>query len=447
VASSQLVGPACGLCLAAILAACGSSSSPSNSGSAPEGSLCPRCLAGGETTDFSGNRTCSGINASATDRNGALAREFAIDDLLSRLEQPIRSSLGWRRRPGGSFATGFERQTEVEFRIDVLGLSHGNWLVGAPPLCSDFLLLDTRIHLQTADGAMSGSFERPLLFPRNSSAALLESFDEGLLEIELRDFTGTLDLGVDPERIYDGSIGMSFSVTPDSMQGRLNVRLWYREGGLARWLFTPLEAHWPADGCDDGWLRVDPDEPIHPSDGRTARAYWQRSRSRFAKTFPVNAHWLDAGTTEVELQPGELEAACQDLSAPAAYYVAVPLQVRTTDGRLTTTQSAHVYFRTDDDAAERVTVEGETAAGARFADEVSVRDRDWSDTSEVTFELLSNLGRDSAPSGDLQIFGFDREARGAFENLLYLHWCSGSECEGYPRARYSPGGLNGIRLP
>lgn len=232
---------------------------------------------------------------------------------------------------------------------------------------------------------------------------------------------------------------------PEALQGRLGVYVWYRDPDDSRWLFKPLQAQWPSDGCADGWQRIEPNAPIHPTDGRTARDYFERSTARLAQAFPAPASWLDAGQTEIELQPGELERACQDLAQPAAYYLATPLQIRSADGRLETTQAAQIHFRTDDDSVERLTVEGEAAPRAGFAADVAVYDMAWSDASEATFELRSDHASPGAASGDLQVFGFGAE--GEVGNLLYLHWCSSSSCETYPRVRFSPGGLNGVRLP
>ena len=406
--------------------------------------MCPTCLAGGETTDFSGDRECSDIDATPVYRSSPVALEFALEDLLARLEQPIRTSFEWRRQPGGAAATGYERQTEVELQFEVLEVSHGEWLNGGR-LCDDFLVIDARIHLQTTDGAFGGSFERRLLLPRGASAAHVDYGGEIDPSPELRDFIGTLDLGLDAERIYDGSVAITFSVGPEEMRGRLGIDIWYRGRDGSRSLFTPLEAHWPAEGCAYGWRRVDPDASLH-SDGRTARDHWQQTRSRLAEAFPAAASWLDVGQTEIDLQPGALEVVCQNWFSPAAYYLATPLHIRSADGRLETTQPAQLHFRTDDVSMERLTVEGEATARDALAPDVSVSGLDWANTSEATFQLQSRLASDATSSGDLQVFGFDTDGR-EFRNLLYLHWCAGSECETYPSVLYSPGGPNGFWLP
>ena len=91
-------------------------------------------------------------------------------------------------------------------------------------------------------------------------------------------------------------------------------------------------------------------------------------------------------------------------------------------------------------------MEGEATARDSFAANVSVSGMDWGNTSEATFQLQSSQASDATASGDLQVFGFDTDGR-EFRNLLYLHWCTGSNCGTYPSVRYSPGALDVVWLP
>ena len=96
---------------------CEASSSP-RPGEPGAGSICPDCVAGGETTDFSGDVSCSTRSLTPVQRDSAIAREFDADAVIARLERPLLTSFGWRRGPGGSVATGYERETQAQIRVE-----------------------------------------------------------------------------------------------------------------------------------------------------------------------------------------------------------------------------------------------------------------------------------------------------------------------------------------
>lgn len=424
------------LWLIAALAACESSSSseaPRSGATSP----CPDCIAGGETTDFGGDVVCEAGDLTLVQRDDALAREFGVDAVLTRLEQPLRTTFSWRRGRGGSVVAGYERETEAEIRVEVQGLSHGEWrgISNGEP-CGDFLQLDSKIRLRTADGALSGSFERPLRIERDSGVAYLGALgvENSAAPIDLRDFTGTLDLKLDSERAHAGSVALWLAVGPDAAFGELYLEVEYFEAdGTSGTTLTPLRGQWPSNGCDASSVPVDPDAAINPSDGRSARDYWEGQRARLVEIYPTSATWLDGSATQLDLQLGELDGACQERVRSTVYYVSAPLQIRSADGRLSATQPAQVWFSTDDDTFQGVGagVVGESTARAAFLDQVSAPSVDWANDFEATFELYSNNSPGRTPSGDLQIIGFDGEEH----NRLYMHWCSGEDCSTFPRPR------------
>ncbi len=430
------------LWLGAALTACGSTSTGEADSASSEDpaatSLCPACVAGGETTDFSGDRVCGVAHMESIEQDGALAGEYGADSVLSRLAQPLRSSVGWRRGAGGSRVTGYERETEVEIRVEVLGLSHAELRhedTGDP--CGDFLQLDARIHIETTDGALKNTFARPLSVQRGSDTASATwlGIEGSSPPVDLRQFTGTLDLKLDAERPHSGSVGLSLSVGPDRLSGELYVFTRYldQDGGLNA-VLAPMRAQLPSDGCDPEYVRVAPDASINPVDGRSARDYWDRRRQSLDAVYPMSAAWLDGSVTDVDLELGELESAC--MSPTGLYgYVNGPLEVRSADGRLATVQLARVAFRTDEDAFEYVTVEGEPTARAGFVEEVSAPGIEWADDFEARFELYSRHDEGGAPSGSVNVIGFDGEGH----NRLYLSWCSRGDCTGNvpgPKTRY-----------
>lgn len=262
---------------------CEASSSP-RPGEPGAGSICPDCVAGGETTDFSGDVSCSTRSLTPVQRDSAIAREFDADAVIARLERPLLTSFGWRRGPGGSVATGYERETQAQIRVEVQGVAHGELeSVSNGEPCGDYLRLDARVQLSTRDGSLSGSFERPFRVWRGSSVAYLNALgiEDSEAPIDLREFSGSLDLKLDPAREHAGAVALSLAVGPDAAFGSLFVEVQYLDvPDTARARVSPLRAQWPSEGCDADWAPVELDAAINPSDGRSARDYWARRRDR-----------------------------------------------------------------------------------------------------------------------------------------------------------------------
>ncbi len=418
--------------LGAALIACDASSSGGVAPSAdqappPHASrLCPACVAGGETTDFAGDSTCELAKSAALEQDDALAQEFGVDAVLARLEEPLHSSLRWRKGMGGSVVTGYERETEIDLRVDVLGLSHLAFVdLRDGSACGEYLEVAANVQVSTADGALSGSFERPFRIQRGSQTAHLDThrIEDATLPIDLRDFAGTLDLQLDAERAPAGSVSVSLVVAPDAIHGTLGVEISYFDpdrGRYSEWL-DPIWAQWPSADCDPGWVSIDPDTPINPPDGRSARDNWASYRERIDAAYPTPATWLDGKRTEIDLELGEIESACRNRFGPSSYFNAA-LRIRTADGQLTTTHLAHVY----EDVFESVTVEGEPTARDAFMEQVSAPGIEWGNDFEAKLELVSRLEEDAAPGGSVNVIGFDGEGH----NRLYLNWCSQTDCTG-----------------
>jgi hypothetical protein len=235
-------------------------------GPAYSGPLCPSCLAGGETGDFTGGgaRTPNGCpqRSIAADAELVLPSGLSARAAIDLVQREVQLPATWRDMlVSHVFAghvresSGFSPQTDVTLDIQVTGVSRLEFIDDAEHPFSpatqaacDGIDLTAEVSVTTGDGSITGTFATVVHVYSETEAALL-------VEGDISQFTGSLQLGAREGESLRAMLAVSFD--GERVRGALLpiVRSPQQsadapEDGLPP-EYGPLELHWPdTDSCN-----------------------------------------------------------------------------------------------------------------------------------------------------------------------------------------------------
>lgn len=366
--------PPLSLAMSLALLACGdhppSSSQPRDSQAAPAsvlttGPICPECVAGGETSDFTG--TQSGECAifwleDAVTLEQAEATGFDVSAARALLERRFSASFAWKLDrdfvPGDvdhdpGIVSGFTPETRVEGAIELPGTaSYRHWdparcdngictlTDGARKNCGlgvlGVLLLDASVELQTADGALSLAQIPAQAFIRLEPVTTVPLN----FELDLSAVHGTLRL----ERQYPGpsrgTLYATLHARPEGIRGSLQPILGRVPSDAPPTAgedayFRSLVGRWPAeDECLPHQLPVNE----QTEDGHKALGLFDQyypDLALLAQQTPVSGTWRNPGSPAPPLGfPGsvalgfEVSSDAQPLCTDGDGWLTLSTQVR-----------------------------------------------------------------------------------------------------------------------
>jgi hypothetical protein len=421
----------------------GASSNPESARAASAPGADPtREVGGGETTEFSGDIShCPEI---------ASSEPLALDDpevasWAALAQGHHEQTLSWTRDVLSDGVSGFEEHTSVSFDVNVLrgrevvygsgGATHSEL-----ELCNGTRArqLELDISLATADGAVI--------------AAVREWFEPRMDEERLRlgigalhpdrasggvDFTGSLQLGLDPALGGRSSLGVNLSFDSESVRGSLSPQRSLRDGSYVpnRSDWAPLQGHFPDEPCLDSPIGLD---EIVPSLGETPRAAFQRTAAAWASE-PILATWTATPygialpgveappPTEVSLSLGEPTHAC----ISGGYYVTVaaPLTVVTADGRMNLTQQLTIEVGSNGALASLKTP---WIPDANFSQQAGISgvNLDAGSYGALNFLLMVDF-QDDRVEGAIGVWQWQAFIE-EFAPYPMLEWCKGTHCSAEP---------------
>jgi hypothetical protein len=310
-------------------------------------------VAGGETSEFSGDiGSCPEIvSTEPLDLD-----EPDVASWIALAQGSHEPTLGWKRMVSSDAVQGFEEHTSLSIDVNVLrgrevvygagGATHDE--VG---VCDGLSArqLELEVALATSDGAVVAAFRRwfePLMY---------EGVPGGIVLVEGRlnpdqdrnpvEFSGSLELGLDPALGGEPALGVSLQFDAESVRGSLSPMRSIRDESyvLNRSSWTPIVGYFPDDSCEGNGDPIGLDEPVESLGGQTPRANYGRLAAEWARE-PIPAVWMDKpfGTvldepppTEVNQRGGEPTHAC--ISGDHVL-VHASLTITTADGRVNLTQ-------------------------------------------------------------------------------------------------------------
>jgi hypothetical protein len=390
---------------------------PTTPGSVEKPSLCPACSTdepqplGGETSEFDGGRAVFGI-VSSTPRP---LSDPSLAPWFQRVEGEWELPFRWRERFLESGVAGYEESTSIVVSVRVLGASDVQFEPGAPIAAS--VRLDLSVDLHTTDGALQGTFLHTVDSP--SPLAPLGSND-GLSSstIQLRDFRGSLDLALDPEREVAASLIVDLLFSDQGLRGRLATAVRY-QGARTRHV---LEGSFPDDGCGlEEWpVSLDAATGFEGDELRTAL----QSVASTLNAGSMSAGDLEGSTTEVALELGEPEHVCQYW--PGLASISAPLHVRSHDIDLR--QQARVELRSASLGAPRghLLTTSPYMANDRLVALTGVQPTDVGAGVYIAPIVQTTFTETGGFSGVLSLDILDGDER---RGTNVLGWCGGDGCE------------------
>lgn len=210
------------------------------------GSLCSSCVAGGETTDFSGERldctTIGIVPEDAQDLDSETARAFHLRERLTAIERSFTAPATWTKRWGYTQTAGYEQDTEVEIEVQVMGSP--TYVPSCDNLVAKYLV-PVQITIHAQDDSIEGTFVRGYSFLESGYSSLgFTGIEEDTEALDLADFYGVLDLAVDGGIAHSGVVMGALDVV--GAWGRIRPAVIYEH--TRTW--SPLELIWPKpEGC------------------------------------------------------------------------------------------------------------------------------------------------------------------------------------------------------
>jgi hypothetical protein len=340
--------------LGVLLAACGDSKRETPG----DGRTVAADVAGGEASEFGGSSPyCLPMSETP--------RDLADDDVapwVSRVEGPHDVSFAWQRQFLTDAINGFEEKTRASLDVTVVEAYDVIFEAGCPQRAARQLELE--VALQTADGALRGTFRHRVGTLPSSAPTLGEPLytyvnPHTREPTRLDDFSGSIDYGLDLRGYFRRELGVALRFEGSSIFGRLapflaptNRR--YPGGG-----FYPIIGVFPEDECAfKSGRSFDLDGDLTGFAEATPRALYERVISAWQR--PVPAQWEDGGSTELTLIAGQPIRACQFgwLSEIWSVDIDVPVRLDTADARLAIEQTVSFHFYNGPGREEASTGEG-----------------------------------------------------------------------------------------
>jgi hypothetical protein len=279
-------------------------------------------------------------------------RDLTDDDIapwVAWVEVPHEVSFAWQRQFLN--VTGFEEKTRASLDVTVVEAYDVVFEPGCPQGGQRALQLELEVTLETADGALQGTF-RHRVGTRPSPAPTLGEplytyFNPYTREpTSLDDFTGSIDYGVDLQRYYRRELGVGLIFDGSSISGRLTPFLVPADGVNPGAGYQPIIGVFPEDECAfKSGRSFDLEGDLTGFPEATPRALYERFVSAWQS--PIPAQWEDGGSTELTLVAGQPSRVCQQswLSEIALVVVEVPVRLATADARLAFEQTVGLHFR------------------------------------------------------------------------------------------------------
>lgn len=197
-------------------------------------SLCPSCLAGGETGDFGGTpHPCSVVSSTvAIEHAGAQALGFDVGEIERRLAQPIDAPLRWTSQPleTGSAPSGYAPETRISATIE-LSSSWQHWRPD-PAYCDGSICRRAEFDLELEQAGCPQTLGARVLVRIATADGALVAFAPGSVLVRKR---ASVDPAPDEPVYVDAAIDLrevsgSLLLAPDTTLGphvgvlRISVR-------------------------------------------------------------------------------------------------------------------------------------------------------------------------------------------------------------------------------
>jgi hypothetical protein len=303
-------------------------------------------VAGGEASEFGGSSIfCLPISETALDLD-----DEDVAPWVAQVEVPHEVSFAWQRQFLTDAITGFEEKTRASIDVTVVEAYDVVFEPGCPQGGQRALQFELEVAVETADGALQGTF-RHRVGTRPSSAPTLGEplytyFNPYTYEpTPLDDLSGSIDYGVDLDLYYRRELGVGLMFEGGSISGRLSPFLAPTNGREPGAGFSPIIGVFPEDECAfSGGRSIDLDGDLTGFLEATPRALYERAMSLWPGA--IAATWDDGSSTELALIAGSPSRACETawLGEIAWVDIHAPVRLETADARLGLDQTVNFRF-------------------------------------------------------------------------------------------------------
>jgi hypothetical protein len=404
-------------------------------------------VAGGETSEFSGGDIGACPEVLSSEALPLDAAEIAPWVALAAGHH--EQTLFWRREALSDAVRGFEAHTTVSIDVSVLGARErlygdGGYEGDEFESCRDrrSRQLDLDIRIATADGAVATSL-REWYEPLNTgSGPKLERIrlDPQVVIADV-DFSGSLELGLDPALQGTPRLSVALSFGAESVFGSLVPLVAPPDDGAAlgsSW--RPLRGDFPDDGCAGDDVPIGLDDRVETLRD-TPRLAFERAAAAYVAESPIPAGWESPfygrepadfdipPPTEVEVSLGEPSHACLSVDIAVVY---APLTVISADGRVNVTQTVGVALYGDGGAGN--STETAWVPAAQFAEQSGLSGVVLDPGAVGRMSLSTNLNLEGdGVEGYLTVWQWDA-FREDYAAAPRFRWCRGTICSPIPDA-------------
>ncbi len=416
-------GAATFLVLGTALACSGESAEAPSALASPDRVLCARCQpppAGGETGDFLNSTGGCGVTITDVGRDfdePGLNARAAIELVEQSASVPghyvAARSLAIAADPAE--VSGHGADPIVDVAVEVTRVQLFEQIPGSlrGSQCSQrWLSLDASTSIHTSDGALSGRFEHGLVALFGDGEAQLFAWQDA------SSFRGSLEFG---EPITALGAGLYLLLSPAGVRGRVDM-LATLAGEPERYGAIALE--WPVDACEIEQTPVLEEEYL---------PLLEQARAVAGAQPPLLARWQDGSDTELRVTlNAPIDAACRTRSrvssaAEASYEFVTPVQLATSDARISGSVPGVFDVRTDEDG-ELTVINFDTFQRFRAAELESAFGIHGVDLRGAECGALSIHNNFNLTSGSL-VIGARPCDDSTDEPAESLRWCPGPPCD------------------
>ncbi len=317
--------------LAGFLLATGcASNSGTEGGSGEDRLVCPKCsVAGGETSDFGQTAVPTACQASESrvPIDEASARALGFGDGLDLYTRSFTAPLAWTAdelNGGAQPAQGYSAATSITMQTSIASITH---LVPGLSGCADHLQVGLHVSLSTTDGAISVAGD---IYADARRAASSDAFGR----LDLSHAQGSLQLYPPAWPNLVGNLALLLHFEPQTVRGAAYLEMTQpgSEESDTGARYRPLDARFPIDDCDYRERVVTVSDPTGVPGGKSALDF--NAELNAILQADQSAQWKNSGQTLVHASLGVPTSLCQSIDNVRLRYVAVPLDLVSSDGRI-----------------------------------------------------------------------------------------------------------------